>query len=128
MNFGLHFMLDGYGAPKSILKDEELIKNMLQTIPGELGMYAITDPIVVEVGPNNKKDPGGISGMVLIAESHISVHTFPNRAFVTLDVYTCQDTLDTKSLIEKFQHHLQFNSFEKHLIKRGVRYPNRDTQ
>jgi len=33
--------------------------------------------------------PGGITGMVLLAESHLAVHTWPERGAVTLDVYVC---------------------------------------
>ncbi len=52
----------------------------------------------MEVGPKNRKDPGGISGFVMIAESHFSLHTFPARRFVTLDIYTCQNSLDTAAI------------------------------
>ena len=67
-----------------------------------MGMHAINEPVVVEVGPKNRKDPGGLSGFVMIAESHISFHTFPKRGFVTIDVYTCQNELDTDKLTREF--------------------------
>jgi len=38
----------------------------------------------------------------MIAESHISFHTFPKRGFVTIDVYTCQNELDTDKLTREF--------------------------
>jgi S-adenosylmethionine decarboxylase len=90
-------------------------------------MYAISEPLVVEVGPNNKKDPGGLSGIVLIAESHISFHTFPRRGFVTIDIYTCADELDTDQLLKEFKKVFKFTDEDTHYIKRGVRYPQTDT-
>jgi S-adenosylmethionine decarboxylase len=122
--FGIHLMVDGYGAPREILKNAELLKQMLHDIPTEMGMHTISEPIVVEVGPKNRKDPGGLSGVVLIAESHFSFHTFPERGFVTLDVYTCQNSLDTDKLINQFKEIFRFTHIESHIQPRGLRYPS----
>lgn len=122
--FGIHLMVDGYGAPREILKDAVLLKQMLLEIPVEMGMHTISEPLVVEVGPKNRKDPGGLSGVVLIAESHFSFHTFPDRGFVTLDVYTCQNFLDTEKLITQFKEVFQFTHVETHIQPRGLRYPS----
>lgn len=121
--FGLHFMLDGYGAPSTILKDKEKLKTLLVNIPLNMGMHTISEPVVVEVGPKNRKDPGGLSGFVLIAESHISFHTFPERGFVTIDVYTCQNFLDTEKLKTEFVEAFQLSDSESYTMKRGLRYP-----
>ena len=75
------------------LRDRARLAGLLDTLPALLGMHPIAPAQVVEVGPNNLKDPGGLSGFVMIAESHISFHTFPARGFVTIDLYTCRDTL-----------------------------------
>jgi len=124
--FGVHYMLDGYGADLHLLKDKKALKNILMEVPKEMGMYAICEPQVVEVGPNNKKDPGGVSGFVMIAESHVSFHTFPNRGFVTIDVYTCQNDLDTEKLTHKFVEKFKITNHDERVVKRGVRYPSED--
>ena len=121
--FGVHFMLDGYGASSGVLKDPVALKLMLENIPRSLGMHAICDPVVVEVGPKNRKDPGGLSGFVLIAESHISFHTFPNRGFVTIDVYTCQNDLDIEQLTATFTGAFGITSSDVYVQERGKRYP-----
>lgn len=126
IQFGVHYMLDGYGADSETLKDKEKLESILKTIPEEMGMHTICEPVVVEVGEKNRKDPGGISGFVMIAESHISFHTFPNRGFATIDVYTCQNDLDTQALSEKLIAAFAFTDTEEHLIKRGTRYPAED--
>ncbi len=124
--FGVHFMVDGYNAPKAALKDEQAFREMLTTLPKKMGMYALSEPLVMEVGPNNKKDPGGLSGFVLIAESHISFHTFPDRGFVTIDVYTCQDELATDMFLEEFRAIFKFQNADTHLVRRGTSYPTVD--
>lgn len=121
--FGTHLMVDGYGAPKHLLKDNEALTSMLTTIPAQMGMHTISEPLVVEVGPKNRKDPGGLSGFVLIAESHISFHTFPERGFVTIDVYTCQNELNAEKLITLFKEAFQLQELDSYIQKRGIKYP-----
>jgi S-adenosylmethionine decarboxylase len=122
-NFGVHYMLDGYGADRQLLKDKEALLSILDTIPEEMGMHKISDPLVVEAGPNNRKDPGGLSGFVMIAESHISFHTFANRGFVTIDVYTCQDKINATKLTQKFVSAFKISDYDETIIERGTKYP-----
>lgn len=126
MQFGVHYMLDGYDADPELLADKQKLQNILDTVPEDMKMYAISTPLIVEVGPNNQKDPGGLSGFVMIAESHISFHTFPNRKFVTIDVYTCQNDLDTDKLTSLFIDAFGIKDYDVNVVKRGVRYPAED--
>jgi S-adenosylmethionine decarboxylase len=124
--FGIHFMLDGYCASRERLEDKIRLREILVSIPREMGMHIISDPVVVEVGSNNKKDPGGLSGFVLIAESHISFHTFPKRGFVTIDVYTCQDILDTDKLLSLFTTEFELKETDTYIQRRGIKYPSKN--
>lgn len=126
MQFGIHYMLDGYGANPDKLADKDALQTLLDTLPGEVGMHPITEPVVVEVGPNNKKDPGGVSGFVMVAESHISFHTFPGRGFVTIDAYTCNDTIDSDTLTKRLKDFFEISEEDVQVIKRGTKYPVED--
>jgi S-adenosylmethionine decarboxylase len=79
--------------------------------------------MVVEVNQLSDKDPGGLSGYVLIAESHISIHTFPLRGFVSADVYTCQNSLEADRIRQYFADAFALQDIETNLIRRGTRYP-----
>jgi S-adenosylmethionine decarboxylase len=122
--FGMHVMLDGYGASEALLADKEYLTSLLRTLPGELGMHAISPPMVVEVGPLNPKDPGGISGFVMIAESHISFHTFPKRGFVTMDLYTCQADMDSDQIVALLKDRFRLTDADVFVQPRGLRYPS----
>jgi S-adenosylmethionine decarboxylase len=122
-HFGVHYMLDGYGADLDVLTDKEALLNILDTIPDEMGMHKISEPQVVVAGPNNRKDPGGLSGYVMIAESHVSFHTFANRGFVTIDVYTCQDKINAEKLTEMFVAAFKIKDYDEKVIERGTKYP-----
>ena len=121
--FGVHLMLDGYGADPGRLRDRARLTDLLDTLPAQLGMRPIAPAQVVEVGPNNRKDPGGLSGFVMIAESHISFHTFPARGFVTIDLYTCRDTLDRARVVARLTEAFAIGSVDVFAQDRGLRYP-----
>jgi len=59
----------------------------------------------------------------MIAESHISFHTFPKRGFVTIDVYTCQNELDTDKLTREFTDFFKLQDVDEYIKKRGTKYP-----
>lgn len=122
--FGVHLMFDGYGASPERLSNLDMLRNLLIDLPRALGMHAICEPCVVEVGPLNRKDPGGVSGFVMIAESHISFHTFPARRFVSADVYTCQNDLDTDRVKDMLSIAFWAESAEVNVVSRGTRYPS----
>ena len=82
MTVGIHIIADLYGV------DEELISTSDNVI-------ALIEE-AVKVGNLSKISsdyyqfqPKGVSGIVLLAESHLSFHTWPEHNLVTLDIYTC---------------------------------------
>jgi S-adenosylmethionine decarboxylase len=121
--FGVHLTLDGYGGAQHLLADADHVLACLSGLPERLGMHKLAEPFLVELGHHSDKDPGGVSGFVIIAESHISIHTFPLRGFVSADVYTCQNTLDTEQICKYFADAFELQDLEINLVRRGTRYP-----
>lgn len=122
-NFGVHLTLDGYMGDASKLNDFKLVYKTLDELPTKLGMHKLMPPYVVIAQANDKKDPGGISGFVMIAESHISIHTFPGKKFVSIDVYTCQDKLAATRIINYFKEVFGLQEVETNIVKRGLKFP-----
>lgn len=115
-------MIDGYGGEVSKLDDKELVLNALNSLPKLLEMNQLSKPEVYFAPANNIKDPGGWSGFVVIAESHISIHTFPEKGFVSIDVYTCRNGLDDATIIKYFKEVFGLKDLETNFVKRGLRY------
>jgi S-adenosylmethionine decarboxylase len=69
----------------------------------------------------------GISGFVFIAESHIGVHTFVERNYVNIDVFSCKD-FDTEKAIEDFREGFQLVKLRTCLIDREWAEPKPSTQ
>jgi S-adenosylmethionine decarboxylase len=124
--FGVHVMIDGYGANAALLADRVHLQSVLDRFPAEFGMHPISTPQLVEVGPMNPKDSGGLSGFVMIAESHLSFHTFPSRGFVTMDFYTCQSGLDRDTAIQRLTSAFGLEDADVFVQERGLRYPAED--
>lgn len=126
INFGVHLTLDGYGGDPEKLNDKDLVLKCLEELPSRLKMHKIFGPEVVTVDGNGDKDSGGHSGFVMIAESHISCHTFPWRKFVSIDVYTCGNMLDKEFIVDYFKDAFGLEDVEINYIKRGTRFPAED--
>ena len=122
-HFGEHLTLDGYGGSYEKLNDRDLVLSCLLELPEKLGMHPLAEPVVYAAADNQIKDPGGWSGFVVIAESHISIHTFPKRRFVSIDAYTCKNGMDTGIAIEYFREKFDLNETETNLVIRGKKYP-----
>jgi S-adenosylmethionine decarboxylase len=88
--FGPHLLVCGYRASKSALADLEMIYNLIDGLPNLVGMTPITQCQAFRY-QGKVKDDWGITAMIMIAESHISIHTFPEKGFFAFDLFSCRD-------------------------------------
>jgi len=123
--FGLHLMLDAYNCDPVVLDNADSVYKILNELPNEIGMHKMMPPYVIRAVGNDKKDPGGLSGFVIIEESHISMHTFVKRGFVTIDVYSCK-IFDTEKTLAYFKKALKTEDLEVYIQERGKKYPNKN--
>lgn len=122
-HFGEHLTLDGYSGEEALLDNKQVVFDFLDKLPALLGMHKMTEPEVFHSDGNDIKDPGGWTGVVTIAESHMSIHTFPKRGFASADVYTCKNGMDNDFIIKYFTEAFGMKEVETHFIKRGNKYP-----
>ncbi len=64
--------------------------------------------------------PQGVSGVVVIAESHLSVHTWPENGYVALDIYTCGETANPVKAFEYISKAFQAGGMQVTEIIRGL--------
>ena len=122
-HFGEHITIDGYGGDPEYLDSQEIVSAALTELCTTLGMRPLADPFVISAPENHSKDPGGWSGFLVIAESHISIHTFPRRRFLSADVYTCRNGIDHTAVVSFFREKFRLEDVETHFLKRGLKYP-----
>ena len=121
--FGPHLMLDLRECNIEKLRDYKHIFNVLNELPEKIGMTKITQPYVFPYSGLVPEDKG-ITGTVIIAESHISIHTFQEKDYCFVDVFSCKDfnvEIAAEYIIDAFES----KKFDKHVVQRGkdfVRY------
>ena len=117
-HFGEHITIDGYGGSPKRLDSEKTVLSALTELCVLLRMHPLAKPMVVSAPDNHIKDPGGWSGFVIIAESHISIHTFQEKDYCFVDVFSCKDfdvELAANYMIKAFES----KSFDKYVVNRG---------
>lgn len=125
MQFGYHLTLDLYNCPIDTLNNMTVVYDSMLNLPAKIDMHPLIKPFVVNADANVVKDPGGYSGFVIIQESHISVHTFTKRGFVSIDVYSCKP-FDRDKAKQHFLEVFKPGNVEEHYIDRGLYYPDAD--
>lgn len=120
--FGVHLILDGYGCDRSKLEDINLIYSFLDESPPQMEMTKIMPPYVFRYNGAIPED-WGISGFVLIAESHISIHTFPDKQYLSVDMFSCKP-FDTQKAVETIQKYFSVVKYEIKVLDRGQEFPN----
>jgi S-adenosylmethionine decarboxylase len=119
--FGPHIMIDLWDCPKEVLANYDLHFKFLKEMPEMIGMTPITQPYVFPYAGLVPEDKG-ITGIVIIAESHISVHSFEDKGWTFIDVFSCKpfDTeLCQKYILELFKP----GNFKISTGNRGIGFP-----
>jgi len=115
--FGPHLMLDLRQCNKEKLKDYNLIFKILHDLPEKIGMTKITQPYVFPYSGLIPEDKG-ITGTVIIAESHISIHTFQEKDYCFVDVFSCKN-FDVNFAAEYLINMFESEDYDTHVVNRG---------
>ncbi len=120
--FGPHLTLDLSECNPRKLSDLSYIYNLLDELPDVIDMHKITPPYVFVYKPSHNPSEWGVSGFVIIAESHISIHTFPDRASAFVDIFSCKQ-FDLHKAMNYVVSSLEARRADKRLSGRGKEYP-----
>jgi S-adenosylmethionine decarboxylase len=82
---GLEWIVDARGCPAGVLSDVDAVRRCCERVVVEMQLHVVGSP------QWRKFDgPGGVTGLYLLSESHLSVHTFPEFGLVCLNLYCCR--------------------------------------
>jgi S-adenosylmethionine decarboxylase len=102
---GLHLTADlrGCTAPPGLLGDRDALRELALREVVAAGLTPVGQlfhgfAAAAAAGPG--AGPGGVTGVVLLAESHLALHTWPELAAVTLDIYVCNHAADNSARAE----------------------------
>ena len=114
----MHVIIDGYGGDPDKLADENAVRVVLDQLPALMGMTKITQPTVLRY-TGSKPEDWGVSGFVMIAESHISMHTFPERRLVWADVFSCKD-FDESIVLDEIKRRFSIRQMDVQNLPRAL--------
>lgn len=96
--YGPHLTFDGYEADPARLNDMKVVFDFLLKLPAIIGMQRLTQPYVISYDGADKPNDYGVTGIVIIATSHISIHTYPYDKTFFLDIFSCKQFDQEKAL------------------------------
>ena len=122
--FGPHLTLDFYGCDKKKLSDKKFVHKILSEMPDNLGMNKFSEPQVTEVPSQgqNSFDRGGITGFVILVESHMTIHTFPEDGYASFDIFSCKE-FDAESASDIIASKFEAKTYERNFMMRGRHFP-----
>lgn len=119
--FGPHLMLDCRGCNPEKIGNLEYVFNFLNQLPERIGMTKITQPYVFPYEGLIPEDKG-ITGTVIIAESHITFHSFTDKDYFFFDVFSCKH-FDVDHVAELVKEAFEVEHVERHEALRGKDFP-----
>ena len=118
--FGPHVTVDASKCDFEKLAGRQVVFDILNELPELLNMTKIMEPHIIEWVDKFATNPG-YSGFVMIAESHISVHTFPDQDYVFIDIFSCRP-FDTEAAIDYLVKAFGAKKVTTNIVKRGINF------
>ena len=85
MNVGVEWLVDAEGCSPEKLRDMAAVRAVCESIIADLDLRVIDQPMWHQFS-----DPGGVTGLYLLTESHLACHTYPEAGTATFNLYCCQ--------------------------------------
>ncbi|MCK5139086.1 MAG: S-adenosylmethionine decarboxylase proenzyme [Thermodesulfovibrionia bacterium] len=110
---GTHLLLELKECNAKILNSLKEVQDIL------IEAARVADATIVDVS-FHEFSPFGISGMVVIAESHLSIHTWPEYGYAAIDIFTCGSALNPKRAVTYLTEKFQSKNSSVIEVKRGI--------
>ncbi|HHX10359.1 MAG TPA: S-adenosylmethionine decarboxylase proenzyme [Firmicutes bacterium] len=110
---GRHVLAEVYGCEFDILNDLDKIRKIMVSAALSAGAEVIETTF-------HRFSPQGISGVVVISESHLAIHTWPELGYAAIDAFTCGSQVDPWVAMEAIIEEFGATSVTATEVKRGV--------
>ena len=110
---GKHLLLELKDCDKEVLNDVSFLRDVLPEAASEAGATVLGESF-------HQFSPHGVSGVVIIAESHLFIHTWPELGYAAVDIFTCGDTVQPEKAAQRVIKELNAGSHSVLEIQRGI--------
>ena len=115
----VHLMLELYNIDREILSDDALLRRTLNELPERVEMEKVSPVHLYDIETSNPLD-AGMSGFVVIAQSHVSLHAWPEYGEVDIDICSCKE-FSQEDAIAFAKEIFQTDDVEAHFVIRATR-------
>lgn len=109
---GQHLLVEYYNCNPEILDDVAGIEKHMNDAALACGATIVQSTF-------HRFQPWGVSGVVVIAESHLAIHTWPEYGYASVDLYTCGEDIQPDAAYHFLKEALQAELTETQFLKRG---------
>lgn len=109
---GIHIIAEFQGVDPEKISKVEKIQEVLDRVIAKSGLHAVSSSF-------HQFEPYGVSAVYLLSESHLSVHTWPERGYLDLDIFTCGEDGPALKAFQLLKEEFQPKSIKKRIIRRG---------
>ena len=109
---GRHIIAELYNCREELLNDVSFVENAMLGAADKAGATVINSTF-------HHFSPFGVSGVIVIQESHFSIHCWPEYLYASIDIYTCGDTVDPWSAYEYLKERLSASHGSTVELNRG---------
>ncbi|MEE9438198.1 MAG: adenosylmethionine decarboxylase [Saprospiraceae bacterium] len=111
-HLGHQTLVELYGCPEDIIDDKNKVESILVELANLIDLTIVNTTI-------HHFSPIGVSGVVVVQESHITVHTWPEHNYVAIDFFTCNVRYDINKGVAFLKEKLKAKKVEINEIQRG---------
>ncbi|MBW2624148.1 MAG: adenosylmethionine decarboxylase, partial [Deltaproteobacteria bacterium] len=109
---GTHLIIELFECDGKIISDLKAVEELI------LEAVRISGATIIE-SFFHLFPPNGVSGIVLVAESHFSIHTWPEYSYAAVDIFTCGDRVDSKKALSFLKQSLKSKNVSMMELERG---------
>lgn len=110
---GVQVILELESCNKDVLNDAKGIEQLMVDAAVKSGATVVSSNF-------NQFNPHGVSGVVIIAESHFTIHTWPEYGYAAIDIFTCGDLIDFSVAAEFLRVGFESKKSSVKKLKRGI--------
>jgi S-adenosylmethionine decarboxylase proenzyme len=110
---GRHLLIELQDCDKEVLNDLGFLRDSMVTAAIDCGATVLGESF-------HHFSPQGVSGVLVIAESHLSIHTWPEYGYAAVDIFTCGTTVEPERAVEVLLEKLGAKNHSLREIPRGV--------
>jgi S-adenosylmethionine decarboxylase len=113
---GYHLMMELYGCDQEKINSRRFLQQIVKVAVKQVGLTNLGSRF-------HQFEPHGVTGFTLLAQSHISLHSWPEFGYLVLDIFTCGDQEQADRLADHFLKRLRPARINRQVVRKGFQYP-----